>query len=152
MITWKHIVPMALILAGVAGCVTTSGQSNVADINAHVIGNTVVGVDDGKPYQEYYNPNGTIEGMDTEEYTGSWRIMGTKLCTNFPPDDDTKTTTEPAWTCSGVSVNGDTVTWIDDEGERSEAKLLPGKQIEPQAQTDQSAPPVQPTQPIQPAQ
>jgi len=135
MITVKHIVPMALILLGVAGCATASSQTSVSDIQAHVIGSTVVGVDNGKPYTEYYNPDGTIEGMDTEEYTGSWRMEGSKLCTNFPDDDSAKT--DPKWSCYSIAVNGENATWTDDEDERSEVKLLPGKQLAPPAQPAQ---------------
>jgi len=133
MMKMRHIVPMALMLLSVTACATaSSSQTSLADINAHVIGNTVVGVDDGKPYQEYYNPNGTIEGVDTEDYTGSWRVDGGKLCTGYESDDPKKPGVE--WTCSGVSVSGDSVTWVDGEGDRTEAKLLPGKQLPQPAQ------------------
>ena len=87
----RHFVPMALMLFSVTACATASGgQINANDIKARVIGNTVTGVDDGKPYQEYYNPNGTVSGMDTEDYTGSWRIEGNKLCTGYESDDPKK--------------------------------------------------------------
>ncbi|MDQ0395441.1 hypothetical protein J3R73_005233 [Labrys monachus] len=123
----KHIVPLALMLLGVAGCATASKAGMGGDeIKARIVGNTVTGVDDGKPYMEYYDPSGSIAGKDTEPYTGSWRIDGNKLCTGYESEDPTKTDLD--WTCSGVSVVGDRVFWLDQDGEKTEAKLLPGRQ------------------------
>jgi hypothetical protein len=128
MMTMKHVAPMALMLLSLTGCATASNsQVHANDIQAKIIGNTVVGVDEGKPYQEYYNPNGSISGKDTDNYTGSWRIDGNKLCTGYESNDETKTDLD--WTCSGVAVDGDTVIWEDTEGEKSDAKLLPGNQV-----------------------
>jgi hypothetical protein len=126
MISMKHIIPLALMLLSVTGCATASDtQMTAAQIKTRIIGNTIVGDDEGKPYREYYSADGTIAGTDTEAYTGAWRFDGNKLCTGFESDDDKTPGTQ--WTCSDVSVVGDRVIWNND-GDVSEAKLLAGKQ------------------------
>ena len=42
-----------------------------------IIGNTVSGIEDGKSYTEYYQPDGYVHGLELEgPYVGEWRIAG----------------------------------------------------------------------------
>ena len=128
MTSLKYPVILAVMLSSATGCAMAADSlMSGSDIKARVIGNTVAGVDEGKPYQEYYNPNGSIDGVDTEEYGGAWRIDSNRLCTRYESDDEKKGA--PAWECSGVTVKGDQLTWVDGEGEKTEVKLLAGKQL-----------------------
>lgn len=124
----KRTLIVGLALAGPVlwGCAAASDmQLTAAEIKARIIGNTVAGVEDGKPYQEYYKADGTILGNDgSAPYTGMWRIDGNRLCMAYPSDDDSGKFGE--WTCSNVGLVGDRVIWNED-GDLTEGKLLPGQ-------------------------
>jgi hypothetical protein len=125
MTTAKYAFPLSLLLLCGTGCAWASDvQLTAAEIKARIIGNTVTGVEDGAPYQEYFNPNGTIAGSDsTEKYVGVWRIDGSKLCMGYQSDDDPDKLDD--WSCSGVALIGDRVIW-NDHGEMTEGKLVAG--------------------------
>ncbi|MDQ0395443.1 hypothetical protein [Labrys monachus] len=121
----KYILPLSVLLLTGMNCASASDlQLTAAEIKARIIGNTVLGVEDGNPYQEYFNPNGSISGKSsTETYTGAWRIQGDKLCMGYESDDESGQIND--WNCSDVGVIGDRVIWNDD-GELSEGKLVAG--------------------------
>ena len=129
MISLKCAIPLAVILLSATGsAMAADSQLSGSEIKAHVIGNTVVGVDNGRSYQEYYDPNGSISGVDNEVYKGAWRIEGDKLCSKYD-DADSDTKDAPEWDCSAVSLKGDQLTWVDGDDDKTEMKLLPGKQL-----------------------
>jgi hypothetical protein len=65
------------------------GPLTGAEIAALVSGNTVR----GPKFSEYYAPDGSIRGREIEdeddEYLGTWRIEGDRLCVAFPGHDYT---------------------------------------------------------------
>ena len=51
------------------------------EIRRAIIGNTVSGTEDGKPYSEYFLADGHLRGVGPEgPYSGEWRISGRELC------------------------------------------------------------------------
>jgi len=92
------------------------------EIRQAIVGNTVSGIEDGKSYTEYYQPDGSVHGEDPEgPYVGEWRIAGRHFCTRHFDEDHSMS----AWECMGVDINGSHFAWIED-GERYEAQLVPG--------------------------
>lgn len=95
------------------------------EINQRIIGNTIVGMEDGKYYEEFLNPNGMIEGRTkSERYKGYWRIEGNRLCFGYESRDDESTAKD--WTCTGVGLSGSQLIW-NDNGDVSCANLVKGR-------------------------
>jgi hypothetical protein len=74
---------MRLAMLGLAGLLVLSSASFGAilttenQIRQAIVGSTVSGTEDGKPYAEYFLPDGHIRGVDPEgPYSGEWRISG----------------------------------------------------------------------------
>lgn len=83
-----------------------------ADLPAVVSDRTYRGDDEGKPYSEYYAPDGSLRGTSGgEAYTGSWAVTGEELCFSYPAAG-AETETE----CYSVFKDGETITWVDAEG------------------------------------
>lgn len=116
------VVP--LMLAPLAGGARASDLELTAEeIQSRLVGNTIVGIEDGEFYAEYLSPNGVIYGQTKHEtYRGSWRIVRNKLCLGYEPDDGKKM----SWNCVFVGLSGDRISWNDDD-EVSFARLLPGR-------------------------
>jgi hypothetical protein len=86
---------LALVLAGglaagvwsVAPVPKPVGPLTGAEIMALVSGNTVK----GPKFSEYYAPDGSIHGREIEdedeEYEGTWRVDGDRLCVAFASHD-----------------------------------------------------------------
>ncbi|MDB5593630.1 MAG: hypothetical protein JWM36_591 [Hyphomicrobiales bacterium] len=87
---------------------------------AALTGNTIGGKDtDGQPLFEYYTKDGKVMQLDDDETaTGTWTIEAGKVCFEFPDDDEA--------TCYGVTVDGNTATFIDDDGKGKRYEILPG--------------------------
>ena len=67
---------LSLTSLGFGAALTTEAQ-----IRQTIIGNTISGVEDGKSYSEYYQPDGYIHGLEPEGlYVGEWRTSGGNLC------------------------------------------------------------------------
>jgi hypothetical protein len=66
-----------------------AGPLTGAEITALVSGNTVK----GPKFSEYYAPDGSVRGREIEdedeEYLGTWRVDGDRLCIAFPSHDYT---------------------------------------------------------------
>jgi hypothetical protein len=121
---------MRAAVLGLAGLLLLTSLSPAAvlttedEIRQAVVGNTISGMEDGKSYTEYYQPDGHIHGLDPEgPYVGEWRIAGRNICVRYF-DEDGKGSIG-AWDCMGVDVKGSIFAWITD-GERYEAHLVPG--------------------------
>ncbi|MDI4663069.1 hypothetical protein K9U40_01765 [Xanthobacter autotrophicus] len=114
----------AAAVAALATCAHASDLELTADeIRARMIGNTIVGIEEGEFYAEYLSPNGAIYGRNRHEaYQGYWRIAGNKLCFAYESDSGKKV----SWNCVYVALTGDKVIWNDDN-ETSFARLLPGR-------------------------
>lgn len=116
-----------LAAAGIALVATFAHASDMEltadEIRARMIGNTIVGTENGESYAEYLSPNGVIYGRNKREsYNGWWRIAGNKLCFAYEEDNGKK----PSWNCVYVALTGDKVIWNDDD-ETSFARLVPGR-------------------------
>jgi hypothetical protein len=95
--------------------------SNDEQIREALIGNTLSGVEEGKSYVEFLQPDGRIDGEEREgRYTGHWQIAKGQIC--FSYDDDDKATN---WDCVKVGIEGSRIVWID-KGERTYANLIAG--------------------------
>ena len=69
-----------------------------AQIRQAIIGNTVSGTEDGKPYTEYFLPDGHLRGMAPDgPYAGEWRISGRKFCERSFEDGDRVCMTAAMW-------------------------------------------------------
>lgn len=114
----------SVVLAVLATSVHASDLELTADeIKARMVGNTIVGIEDGEFYAEYLSPSGVIYGQNKHEaYRGYWRLAGNKICFAYEPDDGKKM----SWNCVFVALTGDKVIWNDDN-ETSFARLLPGR-------------------------
>jgi len=90
----EHVTPMPITLPGGAPGLTPAPGINKhltgEEIYHYIIGNSLSGTTvANNVYCEYFNPNGTIKGLDTLFYTGRWSIDGNLLCFDYPgPDDD----------------------------------------------------------------
>ncbi len=123
-------------MLGLAGLMSLSGASFAAvlatedQIRQAIAGNTISGTEDGKPYTEYFLPDGSLRGVGPEgPYSGEWRINGRELCErSFAQRDDEAAPNEGSpsdWECMGVEITGSGFAWVVD-GERYEARRLPG--------------------------
>ncbi|MGB7973023.1 MAG: hypothetical protein WCF81_01450 [Roseiarcus sp.] len=103
-----------------------------AQIRQAMVGNTVSGIEDGKAYTDYYQPDGYIHGVEPEgSYVGEWRVTGRNFCVRYfdkgegPDREEVGSGTIGAWECMGVEIQGSLFAWIKD-GERYKAQLVPG--------------------------
>jgi len=123
-------------ILGLAGLMSLSGASFAAvlatedQIRQAIAGNTISGTEDGKPYTEYFLPDGSLRGVGPEgPYSGEWRINGRELCErSFAQRDDEAAPNEGSlsdWECMGVEITGSAFAWVVD-GERYPATRLPG--------------------------
>jgi hypothetical protein len=95
--------------------------SNDDQIREALIGNTISGVEEGKSFVEFLQPDGRIDGEQRDgRYTGHWQIAKGQIC--FSYDEDNRAT---KWDCVKVAIEGSRIVWID-KGERSYAKLIVG--------------------------
>lgn len=91
----------------------------VADLPAVVTDRTYRGEYEGKPYVEYYAPDGSMRGkLADEAYTGSWKVVGEQLCFTYPKDDQTD--------CYDVFKNGEAFTWVGPDGKVVETTFVEG--------------------------
>src|SRR5208283_5437223 len=82
----KRLVITLIVLstAGLAAARELSGDR----IRQDVIGNTLVGTEDGLQYFEYFIDDGTIVGEGKDgEYSGHWFIQGAQLCVAYEDDN-----------------------------------------------------------------
>ena len=108
-----------------AAVLTTEDQ-----IRQAIIGNTISGIEDGKPYAEYFLPDGHLRGVDPEgPYTGEWHISGRTLCERYftqrTEEADPDEGSPSGWECMSVEITGSRFAWVVD-GERYEARRFTG--------------------------
>jgi hypothetical protein len=95
-----------------------------AEIAGTLVGNTVVGTFNGKPFRQYFRNDGTTvfqrqgEGRDI----GKWRTT----------DDDEYCAwwNRGGWSCYWVSRDGDTIVWHYKDKVAYPATLLPGDRMD----------------------
>ncbi len=116
-VTILSVAGLLLTNASFAGVLATDEE-----IRQAIIGNTVSGTEDGKPYTEYYGPDGYVHGEDAEgPYVGEWRVAGREFCTRCFDEDHSVS----AWECKGIDIAGPHFAWIED-GDRYTARLVRG--------------------------
>lgn len=118
---------LSLTSLGFGASLTTETQ-----IRQAIVGNTISGVEDGKSYAEFYQPDGYIHGMEPEGlYVGEWRIAGRNFCVRYfikgegPDWEEVGSGSIGAWECMDVEINGSSFAWIKD-GERYMAQIARG--------------------------
>jgi hypothetical protein len=129
---------MRAAMLGLAGLLSLTSPSFGAvlttetEMRRAIIGNTISGTEEGKPYTEYYQPDGYIHGQEAEgSYVGEWRIAGRSFCVRYFDKGEGADREEQgsgsigAWECMGVDIQGSLFAWIKD-GERYKAQLVPG--------------------------
>lgn len=104
------IVSIFLVLTGAADAQRASALSDGAILRA-LIGNTIIGTENKKPYIEYLRPDGWISGQSNgEAYTGAWQIYHDQLCFYYYEEIPKMRW----WECSKLALQGTRVLWIDD--------------------------------------
>jgi outer membrane murein-binding lipoprotein Lpp len=89
------------------------------DLPGVVNDRTFRGEYEGKPYAEYYAPDGSMRGkLADEAYTGSWQVVGEQLCFTYPKEDQTD--------CYDVFKNGEAFTWVGPDGKVVETTFVEG--------------------------
>jgi len=82
-----------------------------------LVGNSISGMEDGKPLVEHYLADGTAKSMTGNEIsTGKWALVGDTVC--FKYDADTE--------CYKIEVVGNTVTFTDAKGSGTRYDILKG--------------------------
>ena len=93
-----------------------------AEIRGALVGNTLSGDEDGKPYYEYFRADGKIIGeQDGERYSGKWSVADGRFCMSYDEDGPTA---KPD--CSTVDFYGCGVLWVDEDEEMSFSSILTG--------------------------
>jgi hypothetical protein len=83
-----------------------------------LVGNSIIGDDDGETLVEYYAVDGTSKSMSGNKIsTGRWTFGGERVCFKY--------TDEPR-DCYKVEVSGDVVTFYDKDGSGLRYTLLKG--------------------------
>jgi hypothetical protein len=131
-------MPMRAVILGFAGLLSATSLSfcavltTEAEIRHAIIGNTISGTEDGKPYTEYYQPDGYIHGREPEgSYVGEWRIADRSFCVRYFDKGEGADREEEgsgsigAWECMGVDIQGSLFAWVKD-GDHYKAQLVPG--------------------------
>jgi hypothetical protein len=122
-----RVMPLRAAILGFASLLSVTRLSfgavltTNAEIHHAIIGNTISGTEDGKPYAEYYQPDGYIHGQEPEgSYVGEWRIAGRNVCVRYfdrgegPDRDENGSGSIGAWECMGVDIQGSLFAWIKD--------------------------------------
>lgn len=118
----RFLAPIVLAVM-MTGAHASDLELTAEEIHSRMIGNTIVGIEDGEFYAEYLGRNGVIYGQNKNDvYLGYWRVVGNKLCLAYEPDDGKKM----SWSCVFVALSGDKVIWNDGD-DTSFARLLPGR-------------------------
>jgi hypothetical protein len=82
-----------------------------------LVGNSISGMEDGKPLVEHYLADGTAKSMSGNEIsTGKWALVGDTVC--FKYDNDTE--------CYKIEVIGNTATFTDAKGSGTRYDILKG--------------------------
>lgn len=93
---------ITLVFLSTAGLAASQGLSG-DQIRLRVIGNTLVGTEDGLQYFEYFINDGTIVGQGKDgEYSGHWFIRRNQLCVAY---EDDKGYIPKTHKCSRVIMN-----------------------------------------------
>ena len=91
-----------------------------------LIGNSATGRTKEGTRTDYYAPDGTIKTLiGSELKTGKWRLDGEKVCLEYPQSDEDDDD-EDDETCYKVTITGNYVIFLDDDGEGWRLRIVPG--------------------------
>jgi hypothetical protein len=83
-----------------------------------LIGNSIIGTEEGKPLVEYYAADGTARSMsDNKVYTGKWTFADESVCFSYGDE---------LVGCLKVEVFGNSVTFYNEKGEGERYQILEG--------------------------
>ena len=125
----KKLLGIILVLACAGSAAAWDLELTAAEIRARVIGNTIIGIEDGKFYAAYLSPSGVIYGRDgNDDYRGYWRIVDNRLCLGYEADNPRTATASGkfTWTCANVALSGKKLIW-NDRNDVSFSTLVPGR-------------------------
>lgn len=118
----RIVVVVASFLIGTTA-LAQSRTLTAAEIRAELIGRSITGVENGRPYTETLLRSGRIAGRDADgRYTGRWTIQGERLCFLYDDADDDDDD-EDEWDCSSVRLDGSRITFVT-PGEPNESATL----------------------------
>lgn len=120
-------LPFIMLILMSTTLLASDRELTAMEIRLRIVGNTVVGTENGQYYEEYLEPSGRIAGRSkSEAYRGWWRLNGNKLCFAYEADEDSNGRPASNWDCSAVALSGDRLTWKDDG---DQARLVAGRAL-----------------------
>jgi hypothetical protein len=82
-----------------------------------LVGNSISGMDDGKPLVEYYAADGTTKSMHGNEISrGTWALVGETICFKYESETE----------CYRLEVIENTATFTDAKGNGTRYDILKG--------------------------
>ena len=100
------LLATAIVALSTAAFAETLSGNQIRNLLA---GNTMIGVQDGSPYEEYLSPSGMISGgTGAEDYSGQWKITGNQICFMYGGDESTG-----GWDCSTVTLRNNRIIFED---------------------------------------
>jgi hypothetical protein len=92
-----------------------------------LLGNSATGKTSDGMRTDYYGADGTIKTLvDSELKTGKWRLQGERVCIEYPSTNDDDDDEEEGETCYRVTISGNFVVFLDEDGEGWRLRILPG--------------------------
>jgi len=82
-----------------------------------LVGNSISGMEDGKPLVEHYLADGTAKSMSGNEIsTGKWALVGDTVCFKYGEETE----------CYKIEVVDNTATFTDSKGSGTRYDILKG--------------------------
>jgi hypothetical protein len=92
-----------------------------------LLGNSATGKTSDGMRTDYYGADGTIKTLvDSELKTGKWRLQGERVCIEYPSTSDDDDDEEEGETCYRITISGNFVVFLDDDGEGWRLRILQG--------------------------
>jgi len=127
----KSLVSIAFSFAGLfmAASSSLAGERPLMGpaIEHMLSGNTVTGVNDRGAWRQFFNANGETRYVSGNEPPsgGSWKVMGDKYCSQWPPSE--------TWACYDISAdqaaNPPTITFVGESGTRFPGTVKTGNAL-----------------------
>ena len=116
---------LVLVVAGPAVSAEERALSG-AQIEAWIVGSTVIGDWAGSAYRQYFSDQGWTDyaqavGRSTVVGRGEWYVTENRYCSVWAPGGAT---------CYRVLRDGDTLIWVTPANERFPAWVMPGNRID----------------------
>ena len=111
--------PPAAAPPAAAATAAAAAPARLAGLQAWsaLVGNSISGMEDGKPLVEHYMADGTAKSMTGNEIsTGKWALVGDTVC--FKYDAETE--------CYKIEVVGNSATFTDAKGSGTRYDILKG--------------------------